>query len=214
LTKISVFLYAKSYPSPHRLYANVSAVDLQEVFDKQLAPLIHKIQYYILANHPTLTLKYLLNLETDPWLFTACWPLSKWLLFWFIPKCQQIHTSDWEEIEALIEKAERLAANNKYLCGTELSAADISLAAHCQGLFYWLSYPDKIPHEIFKKIQILKERPIGLLVENILKNYPIKERKTQKLAFGRSLRKMNSTVISLAIIFLLLALTIFLKVFN
>jgi hypothetical protein len=217
LTKISVFLYAQSYPSPYRLYANVSAIDLQQVFDSQLAPLVHKVQYYILANHPNLTMKYLLNWETETWLaflISLCWPLSKWILFYFgnLPRPQKIQSSDWKDIDALFEKAEQTAAENSYLCGSTLSAADISFASHCQGLFHWLRYSDKVPHDIFKRIQSLRERPGGILVEGILCKYPINERKIQKLAFGRSIRKttwndMMVLMISLFLLFLFSSLS-------
>jgi hypothetical protein len=136
-SEATVFLYASNlFRSGWRAYAYPEAIDLQEYYDNALFKAGKGIFYYIVLSDTALFRKYIINsyFVADSILCDALWPF---LYFYFTVKTRGFDTNAaLTDATKAFQKAEKLLEKSPFLCGSEISAADISFICHSMGLLW------------------------------------------------------------------------------
>lgn len=182
------------------MYADTNSVDLQEYFDKNLAPASRTIFLNTVLCRWSLTEKYILStphLNTWNTAQRVLWPI----IYVFLRRTYGINEAAvqdaWKTVDACFDKVDEILktqGRNHYLIGDSLSAADISFASHAALVLFpnqddvWadrltLKTPklSEIPEELASKIKKLRASAAGSFAIRMYK----KER-------GTSLRQQAS----------------------
>lgn len=137
-SEATVFLYASNlFNSAWRAYAYPDAIDLQEYFDNVLYKAGKGIFYEIVLSDTKLFRKYIINaghFESDRILCDSVWPI---LYLYFKIKTWRLDTNKLiNDATEAFQKADTLLQKSHFLCGPQLSAADISFISHAMGILW------------------------------------------------------------------------------
>lgn len=137
-SEATVFLYASNlFSSSWRGYIYPEAIDLQEYFDDVLYR-AGKVMFYRIALSDTrLFRKCIINsghFDSDRILCNAFWPLI-YIYFKIKTRLFDLNKALADASQAF-EKAQKLLEKFPYLCGSQMSAADVAFVSHSMG-FLW-----------------------------------------------------------------------------
>ena len=137
VTKITMFLYSQAFSGRIRLYSSMEALQLQEDFDKGFAEATRLIYLSELWQSKKLTTQFLLeanHLRTWISINKVAWKYFRFgFYFYFKLGDKAAIASAWDKIHETFERVKEIKSRNlgnKFLIGTEISAADISFASH------------------------------------------------------------------------------------
>ena len=161
VSKATVFLYASNlFSCPWRAYAYPEAIDLQEYFDETLFKASKGIFYEIILSDTKLFRKCIINsghYDSDRIICDGFWPII-YVYFRF-----KTFTFDknlaLKSVNGAFEKAEKLLSKSLYLCGPQLSAADISFVSHAMGIL-WPTADDMWAENCTIELPCIREIPI------------------------------------------------------
>ena len=161
-SKATVFLYASNlFSCPWRSYAYPEAIDLQEYFDNVLFHAGKGIFYDIVLSDTRLFRKFIINaghFESDRILCNAFWPI---IYLYFILKTMRFDKNQAiSDATEAFTKAERCLAKSSFLCGPQISAADISFVSHAM-MLVWPTADDVWAENCSLEMPSLKQIPMG-----------------------------------------------------
>ncbi|KAI8614398.1 hypothetical protein BC830DRAFT_389288 [Chytriomyces sp. MP71] len=131
---VFMFLYAHSFNTTFRVYAEPNALTIQEELGKKLAPAVTSIFLSIILSDAKLTEKYLLStIHLNHYATTQrlCWPLIRFTMYRYFKLFPADIEKAWSTVRQIFAKVDSLLAlqNNKYLAATTFTAADIAFCA-------------------------------------------------------------------------------------
>lgn len=167
-----MYLFAHSLSTTIRLYTPHSALDLQTKFDEILAPAARIIFLNVVLNNSHLARKYLIDtvhLNTWRTLCVLTWPVMAFLMkWWFQPNRKATLERAWDtvtevfaEVDAELEKQSESTPRGKvpYLCGSTITAADITFACHSAQVLFPNSRVDTFASKLGILVPSLDELP-------------------------------------------------------